>query len=133
MNEHPFGNIVDVDEPHSYNCVVWGYLPGHSQLLIRLYKEDFLNESLYLGFDTVIYFEGPMNWVGVDFQLGQPDECKRLLKKIGLNVAKEALEEFLRLRRLFIINRPEGQIRIFAGNVHLVKEIPQIFRNGLKG
>jgi len=132
MNEYPFGNIIDVDEPLSYNCVVWGYLPGHSQLLIRLYKEGFLDESLYLGFDTVIYFEGPMSWVGVDFQLGQADECKMLLKKIGIIVAEEAIEEFLRLRRLFIINRPEGQIRIFAGRIHLVKEIPEIFRKGLK-
>ncbi len=133
MNEYPFGNIIDVDEPLSYNCRVWGYVPGHSQLLIRLYKEDLLDASLYLGFETVIYFEGPMNWVGVDFQLGQPDECKILLKKIGINVPDIAIEEFLRLHRLFIINRPEGQIRIFAGNVHLVKEIPKMFRNGPKG
>ena len=66
MKDYSVENMIIVEEPLSYNCRVWKYVAGHSQLLIKLHKEDFLEESLYLGFETVIYFEGPMSWTGVE-------------------------------------------------------------------
>jgi len=76
--------ILGTTDLQAYHCKVWSYLVSHSQMLLRVYKDDFMTgDTFQLLFTGVLYYEGPMSWQGVDFHFGTSDECLRLLHKRG--------------------------------------------------
>lgn len=45
-----------------------------------------------MNFEGVLYFEGPLSWMGADFRTGTDDECIKLLHKRGFkNIPKDEL------------------------------------------
>lgn len=130
MNVNSPQEIINVENPLEYHCRLWGYIPGHSQLLVRVYKDDFLGENVFfLTFETVLYWEGHVGWKGVDFLLGTVEEAQEILLKANTPVPQESISEFLRVYHLFKIDRPDCQVRIFANRFEKLWEVPEIFKS----
>src|SRR5215475_6243017 len=72
-------NIFNVLNPDEWTCQLIDYMPSHSQLFFEL-DRHLPNQSLYLVFQTVEFFEGPLVWKGANFRLGESDECLQLLR-----------------------------------------------------
>src|SRR5688572_26585338 len=77
---HPEMNFFEVQHPQECICQVWSYSVSHSRLLLRIYRGKFDEGVLYLGFEMVQYFEGPLSWKGANFYIGNTDECIKLLQ-----------------------------------------------------
>jgi len=98
-----------------YNCVVWGYTASHSQLYIRLFASPVkLDEYLYLGFQTVRYFSGPMRWSGGNFRFGSRDEILDLIQSGIIEIPKNLSDDYMSDWRLFVAEKPGFIIRILA-------------------
>ena len=123
-------NILDLADAETYTCVVEAYLSGHSQLVLRVYRPSYITENtFFLIFETVKYFEGPLSWRNADFRVGTADECKELLALLrqgGLEIPEEMLNAFLKRYRLFAINSPSVQVRIFAEKIYRATNVPRI-------
>ena len=97
-------NFFEIQNPDTHFCQVWSYLVSHSKLLVRVHKENFHDESFYLHFEMVQYFEGPLSWTGANFYIGNPDECIKLLQQRGLKGVSDdyLLEHF----HLYVVDLP---------------------------
>lgn len=129
MNVNSPQQIVSVENPLEYHCRLWDYIPGHSQLLVRVYKDDFLGKDVFfLTFETVGYWEGPVGWKGVDFSLGTVEEAMGIIRKANFAVHPELIGEFLQVHHLFKIDRPDCQVCIFANRFEKLWEVPEMFK-----
>jgi hypothetical protein len=77
------GNIFEILNPETCYCVIQGYLKHHSYMEIRVARENIESSEgvLYLHFEGVVYFEGPMIWQGAAFSLAPSSACLSLLHK----------------------------------------------------
>ena len=122
-----------IDNPLAYHCRLWGYVPGHSQLLVRVHQGEFLNgEVFFLGFEGVHYVECPTSWIGIDFRLGSPEECKAVIRKANLVISAEMIDVFLNAHHLFVIDRSDCRIQILAWAAHRLSQVPEHFRGSPK-
>ncbi len=116
--------LSDINNPLSYQCLVYSYRAGHSQLDIRVDKlgEFGSAKAFFLIFGEVEYFEGPVLWQGVNFELGSSEECERLLR-CNLNYPSNeevSLEGF----RLFQVKTDSCLIKIIARYIGKEKTEP---------
>lgn len=42
-----------------------------------------MQDTLYLEFEGVEYYEGPMGWRGADFKTGSTDACLEIIHRLG--------------------------------------------------
>jgi hypothetical protein len=110
-----------IENPKQYYSAIHLYYVGHSMLLVQADKgkESGPDRLLYLTFTNVVFFEGPLQWQGVDFYLGTSDECTEMLNRIGLD--KRTFD----LYRLFKIKLEKGFINIVAMRVYCADTPPQ--------
>jgi hypothetical protein len=98
-------------------------------MLLRVHQGDFLTgDTFYLLFTEVQYFEGPMSWKGVGFQLGTSDECLTLLQKRPAisKLPETDLQSMINTIKLFKFES-QDLVRILAGAVRASKDIPPRF------
>ncbi len=115
---------LNLPELDLYNCVVWGYTASHSQLYIRLFASPVkLDEHLYLGFQSVRYFSGPMRWSGANFRFGNRSEILNLIQSGIIEIPDNAIDDYVSAYRLFVAEKPSFTVRILAeANVVVVTE-----------
>jgi hypothetical protein len=129
----PSSNIFGLLEPNDRQCRVLGYVMGHSQLFVRVSMPPGVDvdtdEIMCLGFEGVLYFEGPMWWQGADFRIGTREEHLAILKRANKSDFEgngEDAEYALRMYRLFVLDRPNTQVRIVATMALRAKRCPEI-------
>lgn len=106
---------LNLPELDSYNCVVWAYSANLSQLYIRLFASPVkLDEHLYLGFQSVRYFSGPMRWSGANFRFGSRDEILDLIQSGITEIPNNLIDDYVSACRLFVAEKPGFIIRILA-------------------
>ena len=116
-------NVFEITDSETYECIIWGYYAGHSQMYVRVYKPPFeTGETFYLGFYTVIYFEGPTRWKGANFRLGTLDDRVNLLQRIRWfeDFPKEYLDGF----HLFVVENPKFKVQILARDADKMTDSP---------
>lgn len=102
-------NLLHLEPPlSSYSCSVRRYYSGHSTMFIEL-VDTTQKKATYLLFDQVKFFSGPFYWRGADFQLGQHEECVKILRQIGLTN-----ELMYPIFNFFLIPTDEVEIKIIA-------------------
>jgi hypothetical protein len=114
-------NIFGLPEPNDCRCRILEYTMGHSQLFVRVTMSSGAavnaGEIMCLGFEGVLYFEGPMWWQGADFRIGTRDEHLAILQRVNssdFGGNGEKIQHALRKYRLFILNGAAAQVRIVA-------------------
>jgi hypothetical protein len=110
--------IIDLENPEFYDCTVWKYQVGHSEMIVRLYSPEEKEKDkseFYLIFQGVLFFEGPLKWKGASFFNGANEECQELLHRIGLQNAREAAQSGF--YRLFKQNLSGLEVKIIAMKV----------------
>jgi hypothetical protein len=105
---------------------------GHSQLFVRVTTSSSVavnaGEIMCLGFEGVLYFEGPMWWQGADFRIGTRDEHLAILQRVNksdFGGNGEKIQFALRKYRLFILNGLNTQVRIMATMALSAKRCPE--------
>lgn len=102
-------------------CDVLCYIRGHRQLFLDVREaSDKLESRFYLYFHTVWFFEGPLNWEGVNFRLGTAGEIRSVLSRTPLIIPEERMSAFASQHYLFILEKPDYRVLILAGGVSKV-------------
>lgn len=122
-------NIFGLKAASLYRCQVYRYFNGLSRLYLAVMKPQQTVPAFFLLFPDVAYFEGPMNWQGADFQIASAPDCIDLMLATG--IIGEAVLQFpdayasiTDAARLYIVHTPDRPVRIIAGSVTLLTEIP---------
>lgn len=116
-------NILNLESPLlDYSCAVRRYYSGHSTMFIEL-VDTTQKKTSYLLFDQVKFFSGPFYWRGANFQLGQHEECVKILRQIGLTN-----ELMYPMFNLFLLPIGEVEIKIVAAARYVHTDImPEIW------
>ncbi|MCI0558323.1 MAG: hypothetical protein MN733_07495, partial [Nitrososphaera sp.] len=75
-------NIFEMEMPETYQCGIREYKATHSKLRISVYKKV-PGDVLDLVFTGVMFYEGPMQWVGANFCVAPRDEWLTLMQELG--------------------------------------------------
>lgn len=122
-------NYFDIPTPQIYRCNVFRYHSGLSRMYVRVFKGMSEAPSFYLLFPDVGYFEGPMNWKGVEFQQQDDDACLALMRSTGmvedfLLEDAETRQALAEAAKLYVLQTPLTTVRIIAGDAIKLTEIP---------
>ena len=123
-------NIFNIETPQIYRCNVYRYHSGLSKLYIRMFKGMAEAPAFYIFFADVGYFEGPMNWKGVNFHRASSDTCLDLMVSVGLVEdfylndpdTRVALAEST---HLYMVQTPHTIVKIIAGKGVILKDVPE--------
>jgi hypothetical protein len=124
-------NIFQISDAQAYQCKMKGYFAGHSQMYIEASLVPVeTRKPLFLAFEAVLYFEGPVRWRGANFRYGTPDETAAivaLLSKAGVISSDTDYQDYLlRKHRLFLVDSIDVKVKILAGDAYRISECPQI-------
>lgn len=114
-----FNNIFKLPEPLAYDCSVWGYMVGHSQLFVEAYPSNEYNKRFYLWFDDVLYFAGPMKWHGLGFRIGTSDEHESVYNRLYEEEAQIPRVYLAKTHHLYVSSGTPYVVQILAGNVFI--------------
>ncbi len=124
--ENSKSNIFSLVNPNDFHCVVENHTASHSVMHIKIFNPA-NNETRILEFQLVLYFSGPMDWKGADFQLRPWEECVNLLSTLNKmhqinnmssKMQKEIGEKHFHLYTVAAID-PMTEITILAGSGRL--------------
>jgi hypothetical protein len=127
---------IAFDIPHAEHCIchVIGYAVSHSTLEIKVGysdRENAIEETHYVGFTSVEFFEGPMSWIGAEFRIADDSQCLALLKKVGRysDIPDAYLAENF---KLFVVSgttqaKTDVEVRILARNGGLYEQNKPLF------
>ncbi len=119
-------NVFNIKTPQIYRCHVHRYYSGLSRLYVRAFKGNAQEPAFYLLFSDVGYFEGTMNWQGVNFRRAAAQECLTLMQKSGMlaDTPPEMLQALAEVVHLYILNTEHSSVKIIAGHATRLNEIP---------
>jgi hypothetical protein len=118
MSVH-LNNLLGLEAPHKYQCKVWGYVIGHSQMLLEVHPASEYDNRFYLLFSDVLYFEGPMRWDNVNLRLGTNEEREAIYVRLygpKLDDIRLALEQ---THHLYVFDGTGLPVRIIASGSYL--------------
>jgi hypothetical protein len=115
-------NFFELTDSQECACAVASYRINHSLMLVKVDNVK-SEETFYLTFSGVLYFEGPLKWQGGNFCIETVDECEKLLRKIGYGYALHVLDKY----RLFVVNLPSAEVKILALEAIKTVDIPPNF------
>jgi len=125
--QHPrVHNELDfnISDPNLYNCAAFRYTRSLRHLIVVVHDQiSNPKPAFYLSFESVWYFQGPMSWASVDFELSDTGERKKLLQKGIVEIADNMIDAFAQQYELFTIRKPAFNIQILAGNCAILKSI----------
>ena len=114
----------NISDPILYSCAIFRYTRSLRHLITVVHEQINNPEpAFYLSFESVWYFQGPMSWTGIDFELSDMNERKELLKKGIVKIEEEMVEAFAQQHALFTIRKPAFNVQILAANCVVVKSI----------
>jgi hypothetical protein len=124
-------SVFEITRPEEYRCNVYRYSSSLSKLYVRVFKGMAESPSFYLLFSDVGYFDGPMNWSGVDVQRASAEDCLALMVHVGMVTdfmlddldTREALAE---AAHLYSVQTHDAgyTVRIIAGEVIMLADVP---------
>ena len=107
--------IFPMEDSEAWGYQVKVYLAGHSQLQIQVTNQK-TGQILYINFISVEFYDGPLDWSGKGFSIGDSTECLQILKRLEpfRNDPQRALREGYSL----YVAEPENgyRVRVIAGN-----------------
>lgn len=124
LDSHP-KNILQLERPEVYTCVVERYQAGHPTLLLKVYGGDrnLTRDYLEATFSGVMFFAGPMEWCGANLCVAQHEEWRQLMQQLGWlqGVPEAGIRGLAEELRMFVIEAesPTYQIRFVAANLHV--------------
>ncbi len=128
-NEHGSKNAFNISNPARYRCQIFHYHRKLSRLYLSVYQGRREQPAFYLLFADVAYIEAPMNWLGVNFDIAERDECIALMLEVGL--VGEAIQQFpdayasiTDYARLYRATSVHSEIRIIASSGSILQTIP---------
>jgi hypothetical protein len=118
-------NIFNIKTPQLYRCHVYRYHSTLSRLYVRAFKGAAQDPAFYLLFSDVGYFEGPMNWQGVQFRLAPTNKCLALMQRSAMleGVSVDMLAALGEIARLYVLDLPQAQVRIVAGQATKLNKV----------
>jgi hypothetical protein len=121
--------MFDIKAPQLYRCQVYRYFSGLSRLYLSVFKPQQTIPAFYVLFSDVAYFEGPMGWDGVHFQIAPTSACIELLLETG--IIGEAVLQFpdayaaiTDTARLYMLQTVQTRVRIIASSVTQLDSVP---------
>jgi hypothetical protein len=115
---------LNIRDTSLYHCNVYRYSQSHRELTIAVHTSTNNSEAVfYLIFESVWYFQGPLSWDGIDFELADAEELKSLIQKVFSNIEDNMLDSFSKQFALYMIYKPSINIQILAGNCFTLKSI----------
>jgi hypothetical protein len=81
------------------------------------------NETFFIVFVGVIYFEGPMSWNGANFSLGSKEECINILQPMGQDYLKGFRN---RVPNLYKLKQGGFEVKIVAETVEKSETPPDV-------
>lgn len=119
--------MFDIKAPQLYRCQVYRYFNGLSRLYLSVFKPQQTIPSFYVLFSDVAYFEGPMSWESVDFDIAPTQDCIDLMLKtniIGPAVLQfpDAYAAITETAHLYVIH--SAHVRVIASSVSMLTEVP---------
>jgi hypothetical protein len=123
---HDRNGIATLDK---HSCIVWGYQPSHSLLLLKVIQGDFISgDETYLLFSAALYYEGPLSWRGANLSIAGREVTIQFMSGHGYgNEPGIDLEKYLESVKLYLFPSQSGEVKILAGCVHEYDEIPAGF------
>jgi hypothetical protein len=129
--ETSMSNVFGLQDPQRFSCSIWAYSAGLSRMVIRVSEREDLEsaETMYLTFESVRYFEGPVAWSGANFCTGTSIECADILTDIGFaDIPRNELLDILeRSTRLYIVRVINRSVKLIASKVSVTEETPVLF------
>lgn len=118
-------NILGLPDPQSWECTINNYGAGLSIMRIDLFNLA-KNQRMSISFGGVFYFEGIMSWRGANFTIASHDECRDLVKKLGLfKDFPQAAFDYVTSKRthLFFVRTSNNfNIRLIATDVNIIEK-----------
>ena len=85
-------NYFNLEYPLDFHCSVVSYMRGHSLLLIECQN---MEKRHFLIFETTIFFHGPFQWKGADFQVAPLNKSFRFFDELNsVQQVKDRLKHF---------------------------------------
>jgi hypothetical protein len=76
-------NILGLEDSKEFTCEVRGYRNSHSLMRIQIHYPDYYTLFGQLIFLSPSYFQGTFSWNGAEINVGEKEELKALLERIG--------------------------------------------------
>lgn len=116
-----------------YRCQVHHYHARLSRLYIRAYKGQAQLPAFYMLFSDVGYWEGPVSWQGIAFEIGPKDACIELMLETGIigpaiHQFPDAYASLTDHVKLYITPTGHRPVRIIAGSASRIVDIPPELR-----
>jgi hypothetical protein len=106
---HGMENVLGLENPETYRCIVWQYHVSHSWLEILLETEGL---RIFVDFGMVSHFEGALRWQGAKFRTASEEAHMEFLEKVSHN-AKD-IEIQRKYSCLYLVDTPLSQVKILA-------------------
>ena len=125
-------NIFNISKPEQYRCQILHYHNRLSRLYLAIYKgQDRAAEPVfYILFSDVAYFDCPVNWEGVNFNIATSEACIELLLAAGL-IGKAILQfpkayaSITEYARLYVAEtQADRSVRIIASSANMIHSLP---------
>lgn len=121
--------VFNLKSPMVYRCQIHHYHSRLSRLYVRAYKGQAQIPAFYLLFSDVGYWEGPVSWQGIAFEIAPKDEAIELMLETGMigpairqfPDAYASLTDHVNLYVTPTMHRP---VRIIAGSASRILDIP---------
>ncbi len=112
MKENNNSELFPMQNPENWWYQIQLYIISHNQLQIKVHN-DSLNQTRYIGFNGVKFYDGPLGWAGRGFSIADSEERLQVLKKIEdyRDYSETHLAEFT----LYVVNFDDWyRIRILS-------------------
>lgn len=118
-NETIFKELEKIEDKHNFRCRVRAYQHGHSLMTIWVANQTTKNR-FHIIFQSVRYFSGPFEWIGIDLTLGSKVECCDILMRAKLLDKEKCLEHTN--PKLYIFDNIDIPVKIIASDVYIRRE-----------
>lgn len=121
--------VFNVKSPMLYRCQLHHYHSRLSRLYIRAYKGNAPLPAFYLLFTDVGYWEGPVSWQGLAFEIAPKDEAIDLMLKTGMigpaiHQFPDAYASLTDHVNLYVMPAAACPVRILAGSASRISDVP---------
>ncbi len=123
-------NILELYDPDNFLCSVRELGSASAQLRIDL--KDLGNEQTdtqFLFLENILYFDGPLTWVGANMRVGTDADLAHLIQKISTANRSDAPEtsSLAQGLALYILKSGDLHIRLIADTTLVLSSTPRLY------
>lgn len=121
--------VFNVKSPMLYRCQLHHYHSRLSRLYVRVYKGQAQFPAFYLLFADVGYWEGPVSWQGVAFEIAPKEDAIDLMLATGMigpaiHQFPDAYASLTDHVQLYVMAAAGHPVRILAGSASRIADVP---------